>query len=511
MDAKTVQNRPISKPGESAVHLTQATVAALPAASPEQGSRLYLDDEIPGFCCQVTYTGTKTFRLRYRKTINGATKWFSVKIGRWRAGAEAKAHAETAAERGKRGITAGQARRIAAQLRADVDRGENPALEAKLRAAEQQKAAAGAITVAAAYRLYHEAVSARRSPMKPSSREKLENSFEKHILPRLGARMMSSLSPDDVRLLAREISKPRIVRGRKVGGPSASNHVIVYLRAFLNWAKKREIVTENVVNRVELGEVLSPENKRERYLTREEWAAVMHELDEWPHWVRRGARNRETVTMRLDEPQLRQLVSCEALRVALLTGSRKGEIFKMRWTDVDLDKGWWIKPAETTKSSRTHEIALPKLAVESLRKLQAAHGDPVFVFPGKHRLDKIVSGRKPRGEEGGPVEDVHELWCRIREKLGIPDVRIHDLRHTAASVLISNGATLFDVGAQLGHSQAQTTQRYAHLLEERKRHIAGLMDAFADENPKQPLTGGSKPAKRPSRVRSTRDRPSTTV
>jgi integrase len=264
--------------------------------------------------------------------------------------------------------------------------------------------------------------------------------------------------------------------------------VVAHLSAFLTWCTKRDpaIVPENVAKRIDRQEVLVPEHKRERYLTREEWAAVMHELDEWPYRATRGSRFSATTTVRLERPQLRQLVSCEALRVLLLTGSRKGETLAMRWTDVDLDAGWWIKPRETTKGGKTHEIALQPQGVDSLRRLQAAHGDPVFAFPGKARLDAIISGHKLRHEEGGHIRDIHEAWGRIRTKLGMLDVHIHDLRHTTASVLISAGADLYSVGQQLGHSQAQTTQRYAHLFEERKRALADMIEAFAAGNPSKP-------------------------
>ncbi|MBF6022853.1 tyrosine-type recombinase/integrase [Lysobacter niastensis] len=465
-----------AKPGQSSVRLDQETVRNL--AAPATGSKVYLDAEIPGFCCQVTYTGTKTFRLRYRK----GGKWYSVKIDRWRDGAEGKAP-------GKRGSTAAQARKRAAELRAEVDRGHNPALEARLREAEQVKAAAGATSVASAYRQYLADVRSRRTPMKESSIAKVEGSFENHILPRLGTRFMSSLAADDIRGFVRDVAKPRKAKGRIEGGPRAANLAFAHLRAFLSWAVKREIVEDNACKRVDQVEVLSPEVKRKRYLSQSEWQAVMAELDEWPYLATRGSRFSEAKAYRLDKPQVRQLVSCEALRISLLTGARKSEVLAMRWKDVDLDRGWWVKPAHTMKSGHEHEIALPDLAVEALRRVRAAHRDELWVFPGKERLDKLGQGKRLKATDGDRMQDVHELWGRIREKLGIPDVRIHDLRHTAASVLISSGASLYEVGDQLGHSQAQTTQRYAHLFEEAKRKTAGRMDAFAARAKPKPHSG----------------------
>lgn len=490
-----VPGRPRARPGEASVHLDTESVRQL--AAPAEGSRIVLDDQIPGFCCQITYTGTKTFRLRYRR----GGKWYSVKLGRWRDSSAPQAYARTDAERKKRGITAGDARKAAAEIRRAIDRGENPALEAKLKEAEQVRSERGAVPVKEAFREYREWIANRPNPLKPASVLKVDVNFSNHILPRLGARYLASLTPEDVRIMAAEVSKPKKVGGRRSGGPRAANHAVAQLSAFLAWAVKRELISDNVAKRIDRKRDLAPETSRERYLTREEWAAVMHELDEMPFWANRGSRYAATKLVRTETPQLRQLVSCEALRVAMLTGARKGEVFRMRWEDVDLDAGWWVKPRETMKGGKEHEIALPQMAIDSLRKLRAAHPDPVFVFPGKARLDAITSGKRLKGDEGGHIQDVSELWGKVRDKLGIPEVRIHDLRHTAASVLISSGASLYEVGQQLGHSQAQTTQRYAHLFEEAKRRTASRMDTFAAESGSKPITGGTTPAKRPTRVR----------
>lgn len=486
-----------AKPGESSVHLDQAGVRGLPKPTKEQGSRLWLDDQLPGFCVQITYTGTRTFRLRYRK----AGKWYSVKIGRWRDGKEPVGKIDPGGSSGQRGLTAAQARAKAAELRRELDGGGNPARDAKLKEAEQAIAERGLVKVKDAWRDYMAYAKGRGTPMAASSIDQAQKSYANHIEPRMGDRYLSSLTSEDVEVLAGEVGKIRRMRGkRQEGGPSAARHAIAHLSAFLTWAVKRKLVDTNVAKMIDRGDVLAPENKRERYLNPKEWAAVMHELDDWPYVTKRGSRFADTKTVRLDAPQLRQLVSCEALRIALVSGARKSEVFKMRWADVDMESGWWKKPKATVKTGKGHEVQLPAMALDSLRKLKEAHGDPLFPFPGKLRLDKLQAGQKPKGEEGGPIQDVHELWGRIRRKLGLDDVTIHDLRHTAASVLISHGASLFEVGEALGHTQAQTTMRYAKLLREAKQKTASRMDAFAAENYK-PQADGAKSAKRPNRVR----------
>ncbi len=473
------------KPGEGGrrVHLDRASVRSLPLPPKEDGSWLYLDDEVPGFCCQVSYQGTKTFRLRYRKLVAGEHKprWFSVRIGTWQDSNKAKEMPKDGTDRRQLGISAADARAKALEVRAEIDRGENPALERKAKEAEQARAEATALSVRQAFQRYRESIGSRRSPMKASSIVKVEDSFEVHILPVIGDVQMARLGQKDVREVAEAASKVRKRKGRKVGGPVAANRAVAHLSAFLTWCTKQEppLIASNVARLINRGEVLEKEHARERYLTREEWDALMRELDERPYWATRGSRYAETKTVRLEQPNLRTLVSCEAIRLSLLTGARKGEVYRMRWEDVDLEQRWWVKPRQTTKGARQHEVALPKVAVESLQRLREAHADSVWVFPGKERMEKLARGEKPKANEGSHVKDVHELWGKIREKLGIADVRQHDLRHTAASVLISNGASLYEVGAQLGHQQAQTTMRYAHLLKDAKHKLASVMDAFA--------------------------------
>ena len=468
-----------AKPGEAAVHLDTTTVRGL--AIPDKGSRLWLDDEIPGFGCQVTYGGTKTFRLRYRR----GGKWYSLKIGRWHDPGERLRPSRGAAQKSE-GISAGDARVKAAELRRQINAGGHPAFEVRAAAAEQQRAERGLVTVRQAWAEYcgtDEApgfVYQRARPMAPKSILQIQTSFANHVEPRIGGRAMSSIEAEDIEAIALEVGKSRMRKGRKVGGPAAARHVVAHLSAFFAWALKRKLVKANPAKAIDRGEVLEPAPVRERYLAPEEFDAVMRALDEWPLVAKRGSRHGPAKIVRLDEPQVRQLVSCEAFRVGLLTAARKSEVYKMRWSDVDLDTRVWRRPARTMKARKAHEIVLAPTAVNSLRKLRDAHGDPVFAFPGKQRLDALIAGRRLKGDEGGPMKDAHELWGRIRRTIGLDDVTIHDLRHTAASVLISAGYTLDDVGAQLAHANPQTTKRYAHLMHERKREMADAMEAFSN-------------------------------
>lgn len=456
---------------------------------PAEGSRVYYDAEVPGFCCQVTYTGTATFRFRYRRD----GQWYSIKIGRWRDGREPDRGAPlTAKERAMRGVTAGMARKQAEALRTQVDNGANPGLDdqlakaeqlERLRRADEEAAAKKAeatrrITFAAAVALYFEDAAARGKPLRSGSEKTIRMSLTTHAIPVIGAKALGEITEEDVEAIVRSARTVRMVKGRKIGGEVAGNRVACNIPIILNWAVKKKLLAANPVGSV--AGFLKKERPRRRYLSTEEMGALMRALDDHPYWFRVGMRGGgQFGYARLEKPQLRLLVSCEALRVALLTGARKGEVYRMKWTDVDLANGWWHKPPENTKTDEPHEVALGELALASLRRVRESHADPVWVFPGKARMELLTQGKVPEADLGSHVQDVHGLWVALRDKLGFKDVRIHDLRHTHASALISAGATLFDVGAQLGHKQAQTTMRYAHLMKDRKKELARKIDAFA--------------------------------
>ena len=131
---------------------------------------------------------------------------------------------------------------------------------------------------------------------------------------------------------------------------------------------------------------------------------------------------------------------------------RLGEVRTATFDQFNLELAIWTKQAAYTKQRRIHRIPISAEAVALVRLRRAAvpAGCP-FLFPGD--------------VEGQPVIELKRFWARMREQADIPDVRIHDLRHTFASLLVSGGASLEMIGKLLGHTQIGTTQRYAHLME----------------------------------------------
>lgn len=184
-----------------------------------------------------------------------------------------------------------------------------------------------------------------------------------------------------------------------------------------------------------------------------------------------------------------------ALRLLLLTGARKSEILRARWENVHLDQRLLVVPL--SKSGRPRRIPLSQEAVAVIRAVRRKPGLP-WLFPG-------------RAAER-PLSDLYVFWNRLRRRLGLADVRVHDLRHTFASFLVNAGRSLYEVQRLLGHSDPRTTMRYAHLGQEAPSGGDGRHErpALFGETKAEGGRGFSAPGAwnmRPIRKRPVHDRP----
>ena len=134
-----------------------------------------------------------------------------------------------------------------------------------------------------------------------------------------------------------------------------------------------------------------------------------------------------------------------AIRLLLFTGSRVGEILSLQWDWIDWDKAEALLPDSKTGAKTIH---FPAPAMQVLSEIPRVEGNP-----------HVIVGRNP----GKALQNLRTPWLRIRKAAELEDVRLHDLRHAYASVAVSSGMGLPIIGKLLGHSQTQTTQRYAHL------------------------------------------------
>lgn len=196
------------------------------------------------------------------------------------------------------------------------------------------------------------------------------------------------------------------------------------------------------------------ENERERFLTKSEISRLIQAF--------------YTIEA---EGQRRYETSVNAIRVILFTGARPGEVFKMKWGQLDLEEGVWSKPASTTKQNRRHHIPLAQDAVTLLKHIhsQGVKGD--YVFPS-------------RNTPARPLGEVRKTWAKVVEAAKIESeigTRLYDLRHTFATHLVASGQSLFSVGKLLGHSTTKVTERYAHADLDGLRAALGSMDQMFSE------------------------------
>jgi len=262
---------------------------------------------------------------------------------------------------------------------------------------------------------------------RPSSQQGDQRAIDRLILPRLKHLKVNEVAFDDIDSLHRKITKD--------GSPYMANRVVALLSKMFNLAMKWNMRDRALGNPCQ-GVERNPEVKRKRYLRPDELARLMVALDEFP------------------DQQAANIV-----RLLLLTGARFGEVAGARWEQFDLEAGKWIKPGATTKQKTEHEVPLSPEALELLAMLrEKADADAEYVFPGRGGIGHRVDLKKP--------------WPAICKAAAITGLRIHDLRHSYASLLVSSGASLPIVGAMLGHTQPSTTHRYAHLLDDPLRKAA---------------------------------------
>jgi integrase len=263
------------------------------------------------------------------------------------------------------------------------------------------------------------------SRRRPGTAADYQSMLAKHIAPTLGKLKTAEVSPTDIDRLHHKITAD--------GYPYRANRVIAVCSKMFALAVRWGLRGDNPCKGIEKNK----EYFRRRYLKSDELATLLRALAAYPD--RRIA---------------------DVFRVLLMTGCRRGEALSMRWADVDLDKGIWSKPPSSTKQKEAHEVPLAapvKQLLTEIRQSQTAKRQPLpeYVFPG--------SGAN------GHVVEVKRAWRRICEDAGIRNLRIHDLRHSFASALVSDGASLPLVGSLLGHSSPATTQRYAHLFDDPQR------------------------------------------
>jgi integrase len=345
------------------------------------------------------------------------------------------------------------ARREAQRLLGLIRDGKDPATER-----DGAKAAPTVEALAARYLIEY-----AEPHKKPRTRIEDARLLKLHILPALGKRK------------ARDVGKPDVARFHTTlqGSPVAANRALALLSAIMGWAEK---VGERQDGTNPCRHVARfPEKARERQLTAAELARLGEALDRaaegWnaeskSEWYRRCAAQAEDAAI-LRAERARWIAarqprrdtaedwrSIAALRLLIFTGARLSEILTLRWEFIDPSAGVARLPDSKTGAKNLY---LPPGALAVLETV-SRFASNTHVLPGDRAGAGFVGIQKP--------------WQRVRALAGLPDLRIHDLRHAFASVAVGGGDSLFIVGKLLGHRQSATTERYAHLAPDPARAVA---------------------------------------
>jgi integrase len=257
--------------------------------------------------------------------------------------------------------------------------------------------------------------------------------YECHLKPRFGRKALDTITVMDVQRI--------VVDLRKTGkSPKTIRNVVELFKRVVNYARRLGLYDgENPANRATLPKV---SGERGRFLEPGQVKKLWEVCQEYS-----------------------DRVSANFILLALLTGCRRGELFRLKWEDVDF-RGGWITLRDP-KGGRDQVIPLNQSAIELLQDHPKVDGSP-YVFPGVN---------------GGARRDIRRPWAAMKEKVGLPSgFRLHDLRHSYASLLASSGQVpLHLVQRLLTHASPVMTQRYSHLAEESLKRGAETMDKIIAE------------------------------
>jgi len=254
--------------------------------------------------------------------------------------------------------------------------------------------------------------------------------LRKNIIPAWGTRRLDAVNRADVAALHSRI-------GEK--SPVEANRTMELIRRLfavaLDWGTLPDGF-ENPAQKIKK----FPERPRERVLTEDELRRLGAALAQEPDVYARGA-----------------------ILLTLLCGTRIGETLAAEWREIDLEQRLWKIPSTHAKNKKAHTLPLSQAAIDLLTSIPHSLND-----------DRVF-----------PIKSVRPAWERLRQAAGIPDVRIHDLRRSAASMMVDSGISLHVVSELLSHKNlAVTADVYAHLgtkpladaAEKHGEHVISILD-----------------------------------
>lgn len=382
--------------------LTQRiTKRIVEAAQPATHDYFLWDDELPGFGLRVFASGKRSYVVQYRK--GGRTRRVAIGLhGR---------------------LTPDEGRKQAMILLGSVAKGDNPA--------EERATIRRDPTISDLCDLYLKEGPIIRPRKKESTWVADRRNIELHIRPLLGCRKLCNLAKIDVQRFQADVTAGKTAknertgfRGRSIvrGGSGIAARTTAVLRVILNFAVDRGLRADNPARNIQLNR----SRKLERFLSKDEF------------------RNLGNI-LAAEEEREESRPTVAAIRLLILTGCRKSEILTLQWRHVDWDRGFLRLPDSKTGAKI---VPMSDVAMQTLKAIPREENEP-YVFPS------------PR--QGSHLVGLQKVWERVRDAAGLSDVRLHDLRHSFASVAVAGGHSLFMVGKILGHKDSRTTEIYAHL------------------------------------------------
>jgi len=391
--------------------LPKLTKRFVDALKPVGRDTLYRDTDLKGFALRAKPSGVRTWVVQYRNSAGRTRKLALGKVGV---------------------LTSDEARQRARMALGEASGGADPSAD--------RHGQRGDMTIAQLVERYLAEGAASKPAKKKASWAADASNLRRHVVPLLGRQQLAALTSDDIQKFQKDVTDGKTKkdektrkRGRAIvtGGPAAATRATLVLSAMLQWATTRKFRVDNPGKGVKLNKP----TKRERFLSGVELARLGEAFTK----AEREGLNRNSLAI---------------LRLLLLTGARRNEIASLKWDHVDFERKALRMPDSKTGAK---VVPLGAPALEILGKLPRKRGS-AWVFPA-------ATGK-------GHHVGMPRVWRKLRASARLEDVRMHDLRHGFASIAVADGDSLYLVGKVLGHAQAETTQRYAHLQLDPVRAVA---------------------------------------
>ena len=388
------------------------SLSVVNGAKPREKDYFLWDADLKGFGLKVCAGGRKSYVCKYRVGTGRGSPTRRMTIG---------AHGSP--------WTPDAARKEAAKILGQVAQGADPA---KVKQADK-----AVLTVSELCDRYLQVgVGTKKASTLATDRGRIE----RHIKPLMGHRRIIDVTRADVSQFMQDVAVGKTAtdlkpgkRGRAIvkGGKGTAARTVGLLGGIFSFAVEAGWIKENPVRGVKRFR----DRRNERFLDGDELQTL-------------GA------ALMAAEADGENPYAIAIIRLLILTGARKGEIESLRWSEVD-----WQYSYLRLSDSKTGQklIMLNGAAVQLLKSL-----------PRQNMSDYVF----PSSQSDGFYVGAPKVWRRIRNAAGLFGVRLHDLRHSFASMAVSSGASLPIVGTLLGHKNSSTTSRYAHLQEDPLRSVS---------------------------------------